>query len=252
MARLDELVQYCDTLLDVAAYQDYCPNGLQVEGNAEVKRIVGGVTASQALIDRAVELQADLLLVHHGYFWKGEAAPITGMKQRRIKTLLENNISLLAYHLPLDGHATLGNNAQLAERWGFEVAGRFGHGPNGGLAMHAELEQPMALGELAAHISAPLGREPLVIEGGDAPVRRVGWCSGAAQGFIDEAAALGLDCFISGEISEPTVHTARELGIHYISAGHHATERYGAEALTKHLSQYFSLENHFVDVPNPV
>ncbi len=252
MVRLNELVEYCDTLLDVASYQDYCPNGLQVEGNNEVRRVVCGVTASKALIDEAISLNADLLLVHHGYFWKGEAAPVTGIKQRRIKALLENNLSLVAYHLPLDGHESLGNNARLAALWGFEVDTRFGHGPNGGLAMAATLPEPLTLEQLAQRVARPLGREPLVIEGGDRLISRVGWCSGAAQGFIGEAAALGLDAFISGEISEPTVHLAREMGIHYISAGHHATERYGVQALTKHLSQHFSLENHFVDVPNPV
>lgn len=252
MVSLTELVQYCDSLLDVASYQDYCPNGLQVEGSAEVGRIVCGVTASQALIDEAVALEADLLLVHHGYFWKGEAAPITGIKQRRIKTLLENNISLLAYHLPLDGHPLLGNNAQLAQRWQLEVEGRFGQGPQGGLAMYASLPEPVALDALARRIAAPLQREPLVIDGGRGPVQRIGWCSGAAQGLIETAAALGLDAFVSGEISEPTVHAARELGIHYLAAGHHATERYGAKALGRHLSECFSLENHFVDIPNPV
>jgi dinuclear metal center YbgI/SA1388 family protein len=252
MASLAELVQYCDALLDVTAYQDYCPNGLQIEGGREVRRIVSGVTASQALIDEAVARKADLLLVHHGYFWKGEAAPITGIKRRRIKTLLENDISLLAYHLPLDGHERLGNNAQLGRQWGIEVEGRFGEGANGGLAMYGSLAQAVQADELAERLGRALQREPLVIEGGGHLIRRVGWCSGAAQGFIDAAAALGLDAFISGEISEPTVHTARELGIHYFSAGHHATERYGVKALGEHLSDYFSLENHFVDIPNPV
>lgn len=252
MVRLAELVQYCDTLLEVETYQDYCPNGLQVEGSSEVKRIVGGVTASQALIDRAVELEADALLVHHGYFWKGEAAPITGMKQRRIKTLLQNDISLIAYHLPLDGHALYGNNAQLASLWGLEVDGRFGAGPSGGLGMSATLPEAITLEQLAARLERSLEREPLVIPGGDGEIKRLGWCSGAAQGMIEQAAAEGLDAFVSGEVSEPTVHTARELGIHYIAAGHHATERYGIQAFTKHLSEYFSLENYFVDVPNPV
>lgn len=252
MVSLNELVGYCDALLEVDAYQDYCPNGLQVEGKGTLSRIICGVTASQALIDEAVARNADLLLVHHGFFWKGEAAPITGIKQRRIKSLLQHNISLVAYHLPLDGHETLGNNAQLARLWGFEVEGRFGHGPNGGLAMYASLPQSEPLEIVVERVGGPLQREPLVIEAGSKPVRRIGWCSGAAQGFIEQAAALGLDAFISGEISEPTVHLARELGIHYISAGHHATERYGVQALTNHLSQHFSLENHFVDIPNPV
>jgi len=252
MVSLTELVQYCDTVLDVSLYQDYCPNGLQVEGKAEVRRIVGGVTASQALVDKAVEQGADALLVHHGYFWKGEPAPITGMKQRRIKALLENNISLIAYHLPLDGHETYGNNAQLAKLWGVGVEGRFGQGPGGGLGMHTTLTEPVSPETFAAKISAPLEREPLLIHGGEHAVKRFGWCSGAAQGMLEQAASLGLDAFISGEISEPTVHAARELGIHYIAAGHHATERYGIQAFTKHLSECFALENEFVDVPNPV
>jgi dinuclear metal center YbgI/SA1388 family protein len=178
--------------------------------------------------------------------------PIVGIKQRRIKTLLENGISLLAYHLPLDGHVELGNNAQLGKQWGIVVEGRFGQGPNGGLGMYGSLPEPLSPDALAQKISLPLQREPLVIEGGKHEVHRLGWCSGAAQSYIESAAALGLDAFISGEISEPTVHMARELGIHYISAGHHATERYGVKALGEHLSEYFSLENHFVDIDNPV
>ncbi len=251
MVALSELVQYCDTLLDVGAYQDYCPNGLQIEGRAEVNSIIAGVSASQALIDATLEQGADLLLVHHGYFWKGEAGPITGIKRNRIKALLANDISLLAYHLPLDGHTELGNNAQLGRLWGIECEGRFGSGPNGGLGMFGSLPQPLSLDELARQIGEPLQREPLVIEGGEHPVRRVGWCSGAAQDYIEAAAALGLDAYISGEISEPTVHAARELGIHYLSAGHHATERLGVEALGRSMSEYFSLEFQFVDIANP-
>jgi len=252
MVSLAELLKYTDALLAVDDYQDYCPNGLQVEGRGEVRRIVCGVTASQALIDAAVDAEADLLLVHHGFFWKGEAAPIVGMKQRRIKALLENGISLAAYHLPLDGHATLGNNAQLASLWGFEVEGRFGAGPGGGLAMHGALLQALPLEALARQIGEPLQREPLVIKGGEHEIRRVGWCSGAAQSYIESASALGVDAFISGEISESTVHAARELGVHYISAGHHATERYGVKALGDYLSEHFSLENHFIDIDSPV
>jgi dinuclear metal center YbgI/SA1388 family protein len=252
MVRLQQLVDYSDELLAVGDYQDYCPNGLQVEGRDEVRRIVSGVTASQALIDAAIAREADVLLVHHGFFWKGEPSPIVGMKQRRIKALLAHGISLLAYHLPLDGHETLGNNAQLARLWGLEVAGRFGAGPNGGLAMHATLSAAEPVEALAERIGGPLQREPLVIRGGERPVRRIGWCSGAAQGYLEQAAAMGLDAFISGEISEPTVHAARELGIHYLAAGHHATERYGVQALAGHLSEQYSLENHFVDIPNPV
>ncbi|MEN8169445.1 MAG: Nif3-like dinuclear metal center hexameric protein [Pseudomonadota bacterium] len=252
MTTLQQIIDYCDTLLNVADYQDYAPNGLQVEGGGEVRRIVSGVTASQALIDAAIELKADLLLVHHGYFWKGESPAIVGMKQRRIKALLDHDISLLAYHLPLDGHAELGNNAQLARVLGLADEGRFGHGPDGGIAMYGTLSEEMSSQALARLLSEQLGREPLLVEGGEHPIRRVGWCSGGAQGYIEQAAALGLDAYISGEISEPTVHTARELGIHYFSAGHHATERYGVQALADHLADHFTVENHFVDIPNPV
>ncbi len=251
MATLQQIIDYCETLLSVGDYQDYAPNGLQVEGKAEVGRIVSGVTASQALIDAAIDARADLLLVHHGYFWKGESPTITGMKQRRIKALLDHDISLLAYHLPLDGHAELGNNAQLGQLFEIPVAGRFGHGPDGGIAMYGELDKGVSAQLLASLVGERLGREPLLIEGGGNPVRRIGWCSGGAEGYIEQAASLGLDAYISGEISEPTVHIARELGIHYIAAGHHATERYGAQALASHLADYFSLENQFIDIPNP-
>ncbi len=252
MTTRQQIIDYCDTLLSVSDYQDYAPNGLQVEGRTEVRRIVSGVTACQALIDAAIEREADLLLVHHGYFWKGESPAIVGMKQRRIKALLDNDISLLAYHLPLDGHAGLGNNAQLGQLFGISVEGRFGHGPDGGIAMHGTLGQEVSPQTLAALVGERLGRDPLLIEGGEQPIRRVGWCSGGAEGYIEQAAELGLDAYISGEISEPTVHIARELGIHYIAAGHHATERYGAQALGRHLADHFTVENHFIDIPNPV
>lgn len=252
MATRQQIIDYCDTLLSVGDYQDYAPNGLQVEGREDVGCIVGGVTASQALIDRAINLGADMVLVHHGYFWKGEPAVITGMKQRRIKALLDHDISLLAYHLPLDGHAELGNNAQLGQLLGVPVAGRFGSGPDGGLAMYGSLEREMTAQALAWLVADRLGREPLLIEGGEHAVQRVGWCSGAAEGYLEQAAALGLDAYISGEISEPTVHIAREMGIHYLSAGHHATERYGIKALVSQLADHFSLECHFIDIPNPV
>lgn len=252
MTSLLKIVEYCDTLLNVGDYQDYAPNGLQIEGFSEVMKIVSGVTASQALIDAAVEEQADMVLVHHGYFWKGEPEPIVGIKRRRIKTLLENEISLLAYHLPLDGHPVLGNNAQLGRLWEIEVQGRFGDGPDGGIALFGELEEAVSIGALAGKIAVDLHHRPQVIHGGEHEVKRVGWCSGAAQHYIEQAAALGLDAYISGEISEPTVHIARELGIHYIAAGHHATERGGVKALGDHLADHFSLENHFVDISNPV
>lgn len=252
MVRLSEFLDYSDKLLQAGDYQDYCPNGLQVEGREEVRCIACGVSACQSVIDAAVDVGADILLVHHGFFWKGEDPRIVGIRQRRIRALLENGISLVAYHLPLDGHAELGNNAQLARLLGVSVDGRFGTGPGGGIGMYGQLAEAMPAEALAKNISASLQREPLLISGGSRPVKRLGWCSGAAQGYLEQAAALGLDAFISGEISEHTVHTARELGIHYLAAGHHATERYGVKALGEHLSEYFSLENHFLEIANPV
>lgn len=251
MVRLNELVTWSNHLLQVDDYQDYCPNGLQVEGRGEVRRLVSGVSASLALIEAAVARGADALLVHHGWFWNGEDARVVGMKQRRLKPLLSNDISLLAYHLPLDGHAELGNNARLGQVLGLSVEGRFGKGPGGGIAFHGALPRVLSGVELAAHIGRCLGRAPLHVSGGERPLRRIGWCSGAAQGWIEQAAALGLDGFISGEVSEQTVHAARELGIDYFAAGHHATERYGVQALGDHLAQKFAIHHEFIDIDNP-
>ena len=247
MAQLQEIVAYCSQTLDVGSFDDYCPNGLQVEGRAEVRNIVSGVTASQALLDAAAESGADLLLVHHGYFWRGEPAPLVGMKGRRVRTLLAADISLLAYHLPLDAHPELGNNRQLGLRLGFDSGA-----PVEGLLWGVELPQPLAVRDLAARVDSALGREPLMIGSSALPLRRVAWCTGAAQGMLVQAAAAGFDAFISGEVSEQTVHEARELGILYLSAGHHATERYGVQALGARLADHFALEHRFIDIDNPV
>ncbi|MCK7567018.1 Nif3-like dinuclear metal center hexameric protein [Marinobacter xestospongiae] len=228
-------------------FQDYCPNGLQVEGSAQVHRIVSGVTASQALLDAAVADGADLVLVHHGYFWKGEPQAVTGMKRARLKTLLAHDINLVAYHLPLDDHPEYGNNRQLAE-----VLGIGNPRPLDGLVWQGELAVPMTPEALAAHLSQALGRQPLHVGMGAERIRRVGWCTGAAQGYIAKALDAGMDAFISGEISEPTTHTARECGIHYYAAGHHATERYGVKALGQALADKFGIEHRFVDCDNPV
>jgi dinuclear metal center YbgI/SA1388 family protein len=252
VARLDEIVDYLAAYLEIAAFDDYCPNGLQVEGRAEMRRLVTGVTANQALLDAAAARDADAVLVHHGYFWSGEDARIRGMKRRRIQTLLDHGISLLAYHLPLDAHPQVGNNAQLAQRLGLEPEGRFGPGPGQGIGWYGRLQAPMKAVELGARIERELERSPLHIAGGPETIRRVAWCTGAAQGFIDAAAALGVDAYISGEASEQTVHSAREQGLHFFAAGHHASERYGVQALGVHLAEHFALEHIYVEIENPV
>ena len=245
----EELVDYLDGLLMPGKFKDYCPNGLQVEGRGEIRRLVAGVTASQALLDAAVERNADAILVHHGYFWKGEDGRVTGIRRQRLATLLARDINLLAYHLPLDAHPELGNNAQLAQRLGWLPEGRFGEQD---IAWLGALVQPGKLATLVADVARVLGREPLVIGDADKPIRRIGWCSGGAQGYFEQAIALGVDAYLSGEISEQTVHLARESGVAYIAAGHHATERYGVQALADHLGRQFGIACEFVDLDNPV
>ena len=245
----EQLVKYLDELLQPAKFRDYCPNGLQVEGRAEVVRIVAGVTASQALLDIAVARGADAVLVHHGYFWKGEDGRITGIRRQRLKTLLGHDINLFAYHLPLDAHPELGNNAQLAGRLGWLPEGRFGEQD---IAWLGSIAVSTTAGQLAAQIAGGLTRAPLLIGDPERPVRRIGWCTGGAQDYFEQAIAHGVDAFISGEISEQTVHLARESGVAYLACGHHATERYGIAALAAHLSQHCGLQCEFVDLDNPV
>lgn len=249
---IQELVRYCDQLLQTDRFRDYAPNGLQVEGRPRVVRMMTGVTACQALLDAAVAWEADLVLVHHGYFWKGESPVVTGIKQRRLKTLLQHEMNLMAYHLPLDAHPELGNNARLAARLGLEVKGPLVPEASPAIGNIGQLEQALSLEALAQRIQDRLGRQPQVISGGDHEIRRVAWCTGAAERMIEQALAQGVDAYISGEISEPVVHTAREAGIHYLGAGHHATERYGVQALGEHLAQQFGLVHRFVDIDNPV
>lgn len=248
---LNTLVAEIDRHLDAARISDYCPNGLQVEGRAEVRRIVSGVTASQALLDAAVAWGADLVLVHHGYFWKSENPCVVGMKQRRLKTLLSHDISLLAYHLPLDVHPELGNNVQLARRLGLSVEGPLEPGNPRSVGLLGSLAEPLAPAEFAARVAQALGREPLLVAG-TRPIRRVGWCTGAAQGYIEQAIAAGVDAYLTGEVSESTVHSARENGISFLAAGHHATERYGVQALGEWIASRFGVEHRFVDCDNPV
>lgn len=252
MTTLKELHEYTNELLSIDQYRDYAPNGLQVEGRAEVGTLVSGVTASLELIEQAIAAGADVILVHHGYFWKGEDPCITGMKRSRIARLLETGTSLMAYHLPLDAHPELGNNAQLAQVLGFTGSGAFGDDAGMQLGQSGTLEQPLDAAALAEHIRQRLGRAPLHIDGRPELIRRVGWCTGAAQSYIEAAVAQGLDAFISGEISEQTVHVARECGIHYYAAGHHATERFGVQALGAHLADKFGIEHRFIDIDNPV
>lgn len=247
-----ELLAYLDELLEPDRFKDYCPNGLQVAGNDKVERIVTGVTASQALIDAAIAAEADTIIVHHGYFWRGEAPQVTGIKQQRLKSLLTHNINLIAYHLPLDDHPELGNNVQLARLLNINVEGRIRGSGEPAIALCGSLSQPTALADFADNITQVLNRPPLVIAGHDRPITTIGWCTGAAQGYIQQAADLGLDAFLSGEISEPTVHLARELGIDYIAAGHHATERYGVKALGEMLARQWPVSVQFIDIDNPV
>ncbi|WP_422135053.1 MULTISPECIES: Nif3-like dinuclear metal center hexameric protein [unclassified Endozoicomonas] len=249
---LKQLVKILEDELQPGLFKDYCPNGLQVEGSEQIKRLVTGVTACQALIDKAVELRADAILVHHGYFWKGEDSAIVGMKKRRIETLLKHNISLIGYHLPLDGHQELGNNAQLARLLGWKTEGGMEPGKARSVGSWGRPETPVSLDVLGRQIEEKLGRKPLLIAGGDHEIKTLAWCTGAAQRMIDLALDLKVDAFVSGEISESTVHFARENGIHYISAGHHATERYGVRALGEWLEEQQGVEHTFVDIDSPV
>jgi len=249
MVDLSRLHDFCNQLLSSQEFDDYCPNGLQVESGETVSRLVTGVTASQALIDAAVAWRADALLVHHGYFWKGESPCIRGIKGQRIRSLVRHRISLLAYHLPLDSHPELGNNRQLAERLGLVAVEP---ALESGLLWQGRLPESLSVQGLGRLIADRLGREPLHLPGGGAVIQRLAWCTGAAQGFIEQAATLGVDAYISGEVSEQTVHQAGELGIHYFAAGHHATERYGVQAMGERLVREFGIEHRFIDIPNPV
>lgn len=250
--QLETLCKYCDDFLSIDEFNDYCPNGLQVESNKEVNFIVSGVTASLALIDAAIDAGADTILVHHGYFWKGESQPIAGFKGARIRKLIRNDINLLAYHLPLDAHAEIGNNAQLARVMKWTIDGSFGSVGARDIVLHGKPEQSLSIEQLGEEIAMKLGRKPLIIPAGEHQVRSIAWCTGAAQSYIEEAASRGIDTFISGEVSEHTFHFAREMGVHYIAAGHHATERFGVQALGRLLQERFKLRHEFIDIENPV
>ena len=252
MANRDDVVQLLNEWLEPDRFKDYCPNGLQVEGRSDVRRVVSGVTACQAFLDQAVAAGADMLLVHHGYFWRGEDLRIRGMRRQRLATLFAHDLSLVAYHLPLDAHPVMGNNAQLAKVLDFEEVAPAGEAGESGLLWTGTLAEPMAPEQFSAYLGERLHRAPLHVGTGSSEIRSLAWCTGAAQGFIDQAIALGVDAYISGEISEPTVHSARENAIHYFAAGHHATERYGVQAVGEKLQEEMGIEHLFIDVPNPV
>ncbi|MDO8811415.1 MAG: Nif3-like dinuclear metal center hexameric protein [Gallionella sp.] len=246
---LNELRDYNASLLQTGMFKDYCPNGVQVEGRAEVRRIATGVTASQQVLDAAIAWGADAVLVHHGYFWRGEDAAITGIKKRRIAELLRHDVSLLTYHLPLDAHPELGNNARLGKLLGLIEQGRFGEQ---NIACIGELEHPQTLAQFAAWIGGRLQRVPQTIGDNAKNIRKVAWCSGGAQGYFEAAITQGADAFVTGEISEQNFHLANESGVAFIAAGHHATERHGIRALGEHLAAHFGLEHRFFDQDNPV
>lgn len=252
MISRDELASYLATLLNLDRFQDYAPNGLQVEGRERITRICTAVTASEAAIQGAREHDADALLVHHGYFWRGEDPVICGMKRRRLGLLMANNISLLAYHLPLDCHPVLGNNAVLANMLGVNDIQTHACGKTPDLLWSGTLATPLMASELSHVLHGQLHRLPVHVAGTDKPITRIAWCTGAAQDYIEDAVKLGADAYLSGEISERTYHQAQELGIHYFACGHHATERGGIQALGEHLHAQFGLHHVFMDSYNPV
>ncbi len=251
---LTELGIYLDKCLCIDQFQDYCPNGLQVEGRPQVARLATGVTACQRFLDAAIDWGADAVLVHHGYFWRDEVQQVVGIKRRRLATLLANEVSLLAYHLPLDAHPQLGNNARLGCLMGIDLRFQELLQPNvcGGLGNVGNLVEPVSAAKFVATLESITERRALHVGHSEALVRRIAWCTGAAQDYIDAAVNAGADLFVTGEASEQTVHIAREEGIHFVAAGHHATERYGVQALGDHLAEEFSVEHRFIDIDNPV
>ena len=248
MAARGEIESYLNTLLDVGRFRDYGPNGLQVEGKPEVRRIVSGVTASLALIAAAVDARADAILVHHGLFWKGHDGRVTGWLKQRLELLLAHQINLFAYHLPLDAHAELGNNAQFGARLQWSADARFGEQDLGFIGTAAE---PVTAPELGALLLLHLGRVPTVVTGDGRPLQRMAWCTGGAQGYFEAAIAAGADAYVTGEISEPQAHCARETGVAFFACGHHASERFGAPAVAQHVAARFGLEHRFIEIDNP-
>jgi dinuclear metal center YbgI/SA1388 family protein len=247
-ARVGEVEAFLSRLLAVDEFKDYGPNGLQVEGKPEIRRLVSGVTASLALIDTAVDAGADALLVHHGLFWRGQDGRLVGWLGERVRRLMAHGVNLFAYHLPLDAHAELGNNAQLGLRLGWQAQARFGEQSLGFIGDAGALDDARAV---ARHAAGVLGREPLLLPGDGRVLRRVAWCTGGAQGYFEAAIAAGADLFLTGEVSEPQAHLARETGVAFLACGHHATERFGAPALGAAVAERFGLEHRFIDIENP-
>ena len=248
MAQRSDVDVYLSALLQSASFKDYGPNGLQIEGRPQVRRLVSGVTASLSLIDAAIEAEADAVLVHHGLFWRGHDGCITGWLKQRVQRLLAHDINLLAYHLPLDAHPQFGNNAQLGLRMGVSADARFGEQSLGFIGTP---EVPVTTRDLVERLARMSGRTPSIIEGDARPLRRVAWCTGGAQSYFEAAIAAGADVFVTGEMSEPQVHLARETGVAFIACGHHASERYGVQALGEHLAGQFGIEHRYIEIDNP-
>lgn len=252
MTKLQDIIQWCDQTLKSSEFKDYAPNGLQIEGKTEVRKILAAVTASQDAIDAAIRENADLLLVHHGYFWKGEAYPITGMRGKRIKSLIQHDISLLAYHLPLDSHPSLGNNAAIADLLKLERIEALDPSERHPIGNIGYLNQPMPVEDFKKFVSETLKFDVTHLPADKNMIEKVGFCTGGAQDFIVKAAEQGCDAYISGEVSERTFYEAKELGIHYFACGHHATERYGVQRLGQAISEQFDIEYVYFELNNPI
>lgn len=246
-----QLLQAFNTLLQPERFRDYGPNGLQVEGAPGIRKIVSGVTASRALIEAAIEAQADAIFVHHGLFWRGQDGCVTGWMKQRLALLLAHDINLFAYHLPLDAHAELGNNAQLGLKLGLQAQGRFGEQDLGFVGRPVSSNDFDSAVLLAAHVEKVLNRPVVLVHGAERAINKIAWCSGGAQSYFEGAIAAGADAFITGEISEPQAHYARECGVAYLACGHHASERYGAPAVAAHVAAQFGVAHEFIDIDNP-
>jgi len=247
-----DLEKHLKELLSVDSINDYCPNGLQVSGKQAIKKIISGVTCAKSLIDEAIKEKADAIIVHHGFFWRGESPNLIGTKRERICLLLENNINCFAYHLPLDIHESLGNNQQLAEKFSWRVTNKHEIDGIKDLIFEGELPTSMTADEFSNKLKTILGQNPIYLSGTNKDIQKIAWCTGAAHRYLEFAADLGVDAYITGEVSESTYHIAKECGIHFFACGHHATERYGVQALGEYLAEKFSLEHKYVEINNPI